>query len=284
MRSTSCETTAVRSVVRAIDLLRTLNQRSISTIDMLHCQTRLPKATIMRMMRTLEECGLVKHAPQHGAYYLTSGVLALSHGYHSEPLVVEAAKPCMDELTRRIKWPVAVAMLDELSMVVRYSTIPLSPLALRHSTLNVRLSLASRAIGRAYLAHCSVEQQDVLITALASSDRDEDAPAKDGVAIRNVLDDVRAHGFATRDTRYWPATNTLAVPVFDRHGVACAVGLTYFASTMTPAQAIARHLDDLQGTAADIGTRLQAMQANTAGGYGTRPAASDLNPVHRTSP
>ena len=43
------------------------------------------------------------------------------------------------------------AVLENNAMVVRYSTIPLSPLAMRHSTINVRLSLVSRAIGRAYL-------------------------------------------------------------------------------------------------------------------------------------
>ena len=50
-------------------------------------------------------------------------------------------------------------------MVVRYSTIPLSPLALKHSTLNVRLSLVSRAIGRVYLAFCAPDVQDAILLA-----------------------------------------------------------------------------------------------------------------------
>ena len=111
-------------MVRAIELLQVLNRQPVSTIDFLHEQTRIPKPSIVRMMQTLEGCGLVKHAPQHGAYYLTSGVQSLSYGYHSEPVIVEAAVPLLNALTLRIKWPLAIATLEDFSMVVRYSTIP----------------------------------------------------------------------------------------------------------------------------------------------------------------
>lgn len=253
----------IRSVARAVELLQALNRRPVSTIDFLHLQTGLPKPSIVRMMQTLEGCGLVKHAPQYGAYYLTSGVLSLSHGFHSEPMVVEAAASLLDALTMRIKWPVAIAILEDFSMVVRYSTIPLSPLALRHSTLNFSLSLVSRAIGRAYLAFCSHEQQHALLNALAESASPEDERAGDRVSIQHVLDDVQTKGFATRDPGVWPASNTLAVPVFDNHGVACSMGLTYFSSAMKPAQAVERHLAELQDVAHQIGERLKALQSST---------------------
>ncbi|CAN5386167.1 DNA-binding transcriptional regulator [soil metagenome] len=252
-------------MVRAVELLKALNLQPVSTIDFLHEKTRIPKPSIVRMMQTLESCGLVKHAPQRGAYYLTSEVRSLSYGYHSEPMMVEAAAPLLDELTLRVKWPVAIAMLDDLSMVVRYSTIPLSPLALRHSTLNVRLSLVSRAIGRAYLAFCSPEQQEALLYALAASSAPEDFGARDVAATRSMLADVRDKGYAIRDTRFWPASNTLAVPVFDSHGVACSFGLTFFASTMKPEQAVERHLPELQDVAQKIGERLKALQSEKAG-------------------
>jgi IclR family mhp operon transcriptional activator len=252
---------AIRAVVRAVDLLRALNQRPVSTLDFLHLQTRLPKPSIVRMMQTLERCGLVQHAPQHGAYYLTSGVLSLSHGYHSEPMVVEAAAPLLDALTLRLKWPLAIAMLEDFSMIVRYSTIPLSPLALRHSTLNVSLSLVSRAIGRAYLAFCPPDQQGALLHALAASASPEDERAKDAGEMQRVLDDVRSKGFAMRDPSVWPASNTLAVPVFGDNGVVCSLGLTYFSSAMKPAQAVERHLPELQEVARKIQARLKDLQS-----------------------
>lgn len=251
----------IRSVLRAIELLRALNRQAVSTIDKLHEQTRIPKPTIVRMLQTFEYSGIVKHAPQHGAYFLTSGVRPLTAGYHSEPVVVEAAAPLMDALTLRLKWPTAIAMLDEHAMIVRYSTIPLSPLALRHSTINLRLSLVSRAIGRAYLAFCSPEQQDALIEALSSSHEPEDAGARDKPALQRCLEQVRELGYAHRDPQVSQASNTLAVPVFDQHGVAASLGMTYFSSTMKPPQAVERFLGELKDTAAQISERLQALQA-----------------------
>ena len=146
-------------------------------------------------------------------------------------------------------------------MVVRYSTIPLSPLALKHSTINVRLSLVSRAIGRAYLAFCSPEQQQTLLQALAQTGLPEDEAAKDRASMQRVLDQVREAGYALRDPQVWPASNTLAVPVFDSHGVAASLGLTFFASTLKPQQAVERYLAELQQVAAEIGERLRQLQA-----------------------
>jgi IclR family mhp operon transcriptional activator len=253
---------SVRSVVRALDLLKALNRQAVSTLDVLYAQTRIPKSTLVRLLQTLESCGIVRHAPQHGAYFLTSGVRALSSGYHSEPMIVEAAAPLMDELTLRVKWPMAVAMLEDSAMVVRYSTIPLSPLAMRHSTINVRLSLVSRAIGRAYLAFCSIEQQEALLQEVQKSLTPEDGAVHDRGALKMVLNQVHEAGYALRDPQVWPATNTLAVPLFDSHGVAASLGMTFFSSTMTPEQAVERYLPDIQAIASQVNSRLIAQQAH----------------------
>lgn len=137
---------------------------------MLHKRPAFPKPSIVRLLQTLEAKGLVRHAPQPGAYYLTSGVATLSSGYHSEPRVVEAAAQPMDELTAKIKWPLALAVFDGDAVVVRYSTIPNSPLSLLHSSLNMRLSLVSRALGRAYLAFCTRDEQAMLLATLEKWD------------------------------------------------------------------------------------------------------------------
>lgn len=250
----------VRSVVRALDLLQALNRQAVSTLDVLHAQTRIPKPTLVRLLQTFEGRGFIRHAPQYGAYLLTGDVKSLSSGYHSEPMAVEAAAPLMDALTLRVKWPLALALLEDHAMVVRYSTIPLSPLALRHSTINFRLSLASRAIGRAYLAFCAPEQQQALLQAVRASPSPEDHAARDTEAMEQVLRQVREAGYALRDTQVGPATNTLAVPVFDAHGIAASLGLTFFSSTMSPGQAVERYLPDLQQVALQVGERLRALQ------------------------
>jgi len=250
----------VQSVLRAIELLQALNRQPVSTIDSLHRQTGIPKPSLVRTLQTLESVGLVIHAPQYGAYQLTSQVATLSCGYHSEPRMVEAARPVAEALTREIKWPVALALPDVDAVVVRYSTIPNSPLALLHSTINMRLSLVSRALGRAYFAFCSPGERDALIEIMRRSDNPEDAPARDAQALRRIVAQIRRQGYALREPGVRPVSGTLAVPVLDGKRVAASLGITWFASTLSNEQAVERYLPRLREAVAQIGARLKALE------------------------
>lgn len=264
----------VQSVVRAIELLRALNRQPVSTIDGLHKQTGIPKPSLVRMLQTLASQGLVIHAPQYGAYQLTAEVTSLSAGYHSEPRLVEAARPVADALTREIKWPLALAILDVDAMVVRYSTIPNSPLALLHSTMNMRLSLVSRALGRAYFAFCAAEEREALLDILRQSQSPEDALARDARAVKRIVAETRAHGYALREPGVRPVSGTLAIPVFDGRRVAASLGLTFFASTLSNEQAVERYLPRLRAAADEIGARLKTLgEAPAAGGRQRRAKA-----------
>jgi len=251
----------VNSVVRAVELLQALNRRPISSIDDLFVQTGIPKPSIVRLLQTFEMQGLVRHAPQHGAYYLTSEVRTLSAGYHSEPRLVEASATLLDELTRRIKWPLAIAVPDSDAMIVRYSTIPLSPLSLLHSSVGMRLSMIARALGRAYLAFCDADEQEALMTLLRKSSNPEDALARDTAGLRKLLNEVRARGLATRDPRVRAVSNTLAIPVYEGSRVVASVGLTFFASAMTPDEAIKRYRGEMQRLSAAIEKRIEELGA-----------------------
>lgn len=250
----------VRAVVRAINLLKALNRQPISTLDALYTATGIPKSSIVRLLRTLESQGLVRHAPQHGAYYLTSAVKLLSSGYHSEPKIVEAAAEPMDALTLRIKWPLAIAVPADHAVYVRYSTIPISPLSFLHSSLDMRLSLVSRALGRAYLAFCDDDERDVNLKALQNSPEPEDAPARNPEAVLRMLDLVRARGYATRDPQVRPISGTLAVPVMADGRVVATVGMTYFSSVLNDITAVENHLEDLQQLSKEISARLQVLE------------------------
>ena len=159
----------VNSVVRAIRLLKELNRFPVSTLDQLYIQTKIPKPTIIRLLQTLEAQDIVRHAPQHGTYYLTSNVLSLSSGYHAEPKLVEAAAPLMDELTKQLRWPLAIAALEGDRMAVRYSTIPESALSILHSNIGMQLSLGDTiawvrvpGVLRAGYSRCAARKVEVL--------------------------------------------------------------------------------------------------------------------------
>ncbi len=246
----------VNVVLRALNILRALNRQPVSSVDAIHKHTAIPKSTIVRLLQTLEADGLVRRAPQYGAYYLTSEVTALASGYHSEPRIVEAAAAPAEALTQALKWPVAVAVHDGDAMVVRYSTIPHSPLSFFHSTINMRLSLVTQALGRAFLAFCGPTEQDALIDTLVRSSGEPIAGQE--ASIRHMLAQVHERGYALRDPRVRPESSTIAVPIFEDGRVVATIGLTWFSSALNAEQAVARFLPPLQQTSAEISRQLAA--------------------------
>ena len=252
----STRVASIRSIERALEVLVVLNQFSVCSLDTLHKQTHIPKPTLVRILDTFKLKGLVADAPQWGAYTITSGVKSLAAGYHGIPRIVEASKLPMDNLTRLYKWPVALAIPHDGAAVVRYSTIPLSPVALLHSSIDMRLSLVSRALGRAYLAFCTQRERQALLEHLSASRQAEDAIAADHVAAKFMLAQVRKQGYALRSPGVRPVSNTLAVPVYSGRSVIASMGLTWISSAMTNEQAIKKFLVPLKEASDFISERL----------------------------
>jgi IclR family mhp operon transcriptional activator len=101
----------------------------------------------------------------------------------------------------------------------------------------------------------------VLLRGVMKSSMPEDEAARDLDALHTVLKEIHDSGYALRNPQVWPATNTLAVPLFDSHGVAASLGMTFFSSTMKPEQAVERYLPDLQDVANQVSARLTTLQA-----------------------
>lgn len=251
----------VQSVERALGLLVELNRQRVTTIGELHQRTGLPKPTIVRLLETLIASGFVSSDRRLGGYQVTSQVSALSSGYHGAPMVIEAARPWAIDLTRKLKWPASIAVLEKDAVVVRFSTIPDSPVSPFHATINLRLSLISRGLGRAYLAFCPKEERQLLVRMLASSKHPEDRPKNLPAIVQHLVRSVRARGFAERDPNVQPrSSNTIAVPVMADGRVLATLGLTFFRSAVPHAMLIERLLPALKDAAQRTEQSIDAMR------------------------
>lgn len=253
----------IRAAERTLDILRSMNQRPVSSIDYLHHETGLPKSTLVRFLKTLARAGYVTNDPRQAGYQLTAQVRSLSSGYHGVPLVVEAGRPLVVQLTRQIKWPVSIAVLEGHSVVVRLSTVVDSPMSPFHSTINMRLGLFTRALGRAYLAFCDdAEIAEYAAQTVAAGDEGAEIAA-DPDAVRLLVAGIRRLGYAMRDPRIEPrSSNTLAVPIFLDGKVKATLAMTYFRSAMRDQSMIkgyAEQLLDVSRTISAETVRLRSM-------------------------
>lgn len=245
----------VQSVSRAVSLLAALNRRSISTIAQLHAESGLPKPTIVRLLRGLVADGYVSNDPRQSGYSVTAKVNSLSCGYHGDPLVVEAARPWAIALTRKYHWPIAVGVLDRDAVVIRFSTIPDSPISPFHSSLNRRMGFLSRALGLAYFAFCPADEQAFLLRHIDAADQQLLDEREQGWLEHRVAQ-ARARGYTQRDPGVEPRnSDTIAVPVMNRERVVATLGVTFFRIGANN-QDLSEFVTALQTTAGEISAQI----------------------------
>lgn len=240
---------SIRAIARALLLLRAMNAVQKSSLHELHLQTGLAKSTIFRILRTLQHEGYVRAEGDAGLYRLTAKVQELGAGYTEKSLVVDVGSPLALNVTREIRWPLGIGTLDGDAIVVRYSTMPYSPIAVHATTLGQRLGLLDTAMGRAYLAFCSGAERAVLLQLLRAAL--PDGQIEDEAHLDADLQLIRHQGYAVRLPNARRSSATVAVPILRRDGVIATLCLTTFGRSLTR-EVIAQYVPVLQRTARDI--------------------------------
>lgn len=219
----------LKTVQKTMQVLEELNRHPTRRVQEL-CQTSgIPAPTMVRILETLCDMGYVRKLSRRTGYCLTPKIAALTAGYHGLPRVFDAIRKASDLLTEQNKWPSSVCTFDVNAMVVRYSTIPSSPLSHKHSTLNRRLDMLTRAHGRAWLAHVEEEERHRIWEVLIHSGLHDGPAAALEAGMEPILDSCRRTGIARRDSTTEPDTTTFAVPVFVGRKLVATLGMTLFA-------------------------------------------------------
>jgi IclR family transcriptional regulator, mhp operon transcriptional activator len=252
----------VEAAARTLRLLEELNRHRVASIETLHKATGLPKSTIVRLMKSLCAMGYAANDRRQGGYAVASRVKSLSYGFHGDPLVVEAARPWALAFTEQYQWPIAIAVLDTTSVVIRFSTIPDSPVSPFHGTINMRLGLLRRALGRAYLAFCPPAERSMLLDMLArSSAEPEDRLAVDRRRALALLAAIRKQGFAERDPMVEPrSSGTVAVPIVTDRRVLATAGMTYFMSALDHSEIVRRYVPLMKALADNIAVSVASLR------------------------
>lgn len=232
-------------------------------MDQLHRVTALPKPTVMRLLGTLAKAGLVAKGERGIGYRVTSDVQALSSGFHGGPLVAQAGRPWAIDLTRRLRWPAAIGVLDGARIAISVSTVASSTMSPFHATIGVRHSLVTRALGRAYLAWCPEEELRILLRMLAASADPEDRPPNLERVVRMTIATTLRQGYALRDPKVEPrSSNTVAVPIMHGPSVAGTIGLSFFRSAVGQQSLVEDLVPALQQASREITASMTRLQCS----------------------
>jgi IclR family mhp operon transcriptional activator len=254
----------VQAATRVLAIIEALNRRRVTPLESLHAATGLAKSTLVRLLETLIEAGYAVRVSRREGYALTENVLRLSAGVRHRDLMVDVARPLLEAFTRKHKWQVSLATREADVMLVRFTTRHISPFAREAIFLNRRVQMLRSAIGRAYFAFCSQEEQRFILKLIDAADPDEieEAGGLDNVAV--MVERVRRDGYATI---VWPAqdpTRSFSIPILDRgaHDQPLgAVVMFYYASVMTEPEAVGKYLAPLRELADAIAVGVEAARA-----------------------
>lgn len=246
-------TRPIRALLRGLDALAVLNLRNGATVTEVAGEIGLPRTTTYRVLETLCTAGYVFRDPADDRYRLTIMVRGLSDGFDDEAWITQIGKPYIYDLCRDVVWPVAIATLSGITMMVREATDHRSPLAVERTSAGFRVPLLVSASGRAYLAFCPQQQRDTLLEILGRSTRKEDELARNRTELARLLAEVRALGYsvAVRARRVSDEIS-ISVPIQVDDRVLACVTVRFSGAAVPIKAATDKFVPKLRETAAKI--------------------------------
>ena len=259
----------IRGLERGLQVLKVLHSEPISSLHDIHIATAISKPSLLRILATLEQAGMVTRRLADGHYRLSafSGVVQ-KRDRHDR--VAEAAAPVLIRLCQKVKWPSDLYVPAGDCLERRETSRPHSPFALPTSLrdrVGMRIGWLMTGIGRAYLAWCPEKEREATLRRLRKSDNPQDWLARDPKKLERILSETRRRGYATRDPsfvagRYGGApfddgAAAIAVALSDGARVHGSINILWIKTAFTVEEFAAQHLADLQDAAREIVSSLQ---------------------------
>jgi IclR family mhp operon transcriptional activator len=247
----------IHALARGLQVLRALQEMRAASLHDLYLATGLPKSTLLRILFTCHEQGLVWQRMADGAF-----LPCYSPQMYTPPndadWLAEIASPILEQLGAQVRWPsvLSVPRLDHMAVVetnsrlAYFDELPVRP-------VNFRANMLRSASGRAYLAFCPEPEREAILRRLREPGVAGHELAHDPDAIRQIVETTKRQGYSVRAADFGgdysrtrdeadDGRNSIAMPIIASGHVLGCVNLTWRYTVMTTRQAAERHLDDLR--------------------------------------
>ena len=210
----------------------------------------LPRASVFRLLQTLEQMGFVERVGDSASYKLGIAVLRLGFEYLASMELTEHGRPIIEDLCASTGLSAHLVVRDGREAVFVAKSAGRS-LMFNSIQVGARLPAHATVLGRVLLADLSLEDLRCLYAGVALTAFTPQTPTT-LAALKQLVDADAQRGYAVSQGGFEAGISTIAAPVFDdHHTVAAAVSVT------VPAQRIDAHaLDDLVAQVRQAALRL----------------------------
>lgn len=250
----------VRSLVRGLNVLIAINERPPATVARLVAETRLPKATVVRILNTLRAQGFIAQDGNGHGYRPLPRVRQLASAMMIDNPFLSEARHLLIEFGQTTKWPSDLLLAEQGAMLIVATNRDVAPIRLDRIEQR-RFPLLDSAAGLAYLAALDPAERARVVREAAEA---EGEGARLGEVLASV-EAVVARGYAVRDYRApIEGTRVLGLAVRAAGRPIGSVALILLRDAVTEAQVAETLLPAMRSFAGDLGERYTSL-ANTAG-------------------
>ncbi len=237
------------------------------SLQELHDSTAIPKATLLRVLLTLEQHGLVWRRHVDGCFCASHTSLRAAADIAPTEQLAECAADELDSLQAKIQWPSDLAVRHEFGMRLCETNRTTSYITVHKDKLGFEINMLRSAVGRAYLSFCSDDEREQILAGLKHSERPGDLLARSPTRLRTIIDETRRRGYATRDpgfgghydktkSQHNDRLSALAVPILREGGVHGCLNIVWIEGLFSVEEMAAKHLATLKKTATSIARKM----------------------------
>jgi IclR family mhp operon transcriptional activator len=244
----------VEAVLRGLSVLDAVSRLETCGVNDIHRATGLNRATIVRMLETLEFAGYVSKTLDTARYSLTSRALELSAGYKPSMQLAGLAEPILTRLQKRIGWPSDLANYDGNEMVVIATGAQEGRMFFNRSA-GFRAPVFGTSLGLAYMASASQAERTRALVMEAARPGFWNDIARTPELAELKFEEVRRQGYATMDPNFAKTgavsggLAAIGVPVVVGGESIAAMNVTFLREVIDIPTAIEKLLEPLQAAA-----------------------------------
>ena len=214
----------VPALARGLEILSYFtNERRILSGAQLAKMAGLPRASVFRMLQTLEQAGYLDRVGEpgtHPSYRLGVAVLRLGFEFLSSMELTEQGRPVLESLSDACGHSSHIVVRDGRDVVVVAKA--LGRLATFHAIqVGARLPAHATVLGRVLLGGSSLKDLEQLY-AHHTMKSYTPTTATTPQALKSAVDEAAKEGIAVSQGGFESGISTLAAPVFDGDGKVCA--------------------------------------------------------------
>ena len=192
----------IDALERGLIVLDEVRATQGASLQELHARTGYAKATLLRILATLQLRGLIWRRIADDYFCPASTLNEPSRRARVLDLLGQCAAPGTGPAAGGGAVALRLTVRARSAMIVRETNRSQSYFTIRRDNIGFQINMLRSAVGRAYLAFCAEKERDSILLALRRSRREGDALANDCAAVAKLLEQTRRQGYGLREQRF----------------------------------------------------------------------------------